>query len=98
MKLLCSVRKISIVSSICILTACGAGGPSISESQQALDKMPGAEMMSMTVKSIENCEEVRDNVYGCDIAVSSEILGIKQNKTANIEFKKNTDNQWVILN
>lgn len=98
MKLLCSVRKIVIVSSICTLTGCGAGGPSISESQQALDKIPGAEMMAMTVKSVEDCQEVRDNVYGCDIEISSEMLGIMQNRTANMKFKKNNDGQWVILN
>jgi hypothetical protein len=93
-----SVFTIVVVSSLSILTGCGAGGPSLSESQQAIDKLPGAEMMSMTVKSIDNCEEVRDNVYGCDIEVSSEVVGIKQTKTANIKFKKNNKDEWATLN
>lgn len=52
----------------------------------------------MTVKSIEDCQETRDNVHECDIEISSEMLGIKQNRTANMKFKKNNDGQWAILN
>lgn len=89
---------IAIVSSLSILTGCGADGPSLSESQQAIDKIQGAKMMSMTVKSIDNCEEVRNNVYACDIEASSELVGVKQTKTANIKFKKNNNDEWTTLN
>lgn len=109
MKVMRSAMFISLISATALLSGCG-GDPSTDDIQSVFDnanksamkgvnpgfaKMAEGLMPKVVVNDVKNCEEVRDDVYRCDVDVTTTVMGVTSNQVSPLAFTKNSKGEWT---
>ncbi len=104
-------KAMALISATTLLTACGGGAPDADDIQAMLDKttegiMKNADpkaaemakglMPSRTVNEVKNCEEIRDDVYKCDVDSTVKVFGATTTQVMSMTVSRNSEGDWVM--
>lgn len=109
MKLIRTSLAAGLIAATALLTGCG-GDPSADDIQSVFDnanknamngvnprfaKMTEGLMPKVVVNDVKNCEEVRDDVYRCDVDFTSTVMGVTSNQVSPLAFTQNSKGDWI---
>lgn len=105
------IAKVMALISTTLLTGCGSGAPDADDIQTMLDKSTAsimknadpkaAEMAkglipSRTVNEVKNCEEIRNDVYKCDVDSTVKAFAVTTTQVMSMTVSRNSEGDWVM--
>lgn len=104
---------LALASTASALVGCGSSEPSASDIQEMLDNtnkslMQGADpkaaalvkglMPSVTINEVKGCEEIRDDIFRCDVDMTTKAFGAEVNNVQAMTLTLNSKGDWVQTN
>lgn len=105
------VTTAMIVAASTLLSGCDSG-PTLEEVQAMVDAEKNAAvaasgpagalakslMPEIKINAVKNCEEVRDDVYRCDVETSTKMFGQKVEEVKSVQLTKGSKGTWTAVN